>query len=470
MLATGQHYMDFTLQQDELHRQITNAAPLPFADRGLAPWPALEAALCRALAVAPAARHADMAAFAAALESAAPTLPAPAARGSDGAENFVQGLLAHIGIDGDLYRNGLAEGPRCSINFGAAGIAYALNRLACRRDDPRLLAAADAWIIKAQAGVEGEHAFYVPAMELTEDTVGRVSPYHARPGVHLVQAMIAETRGEKGLRDTAARAFLAAIEAPCPERDLTLGRGGTVMGCALLLETLPDPNDALWHQLRRDGEKRLQLLWTETAGFDSITKGRQWANVGVAHGWAGLLYVTLRWHALTGMELPPSFHDRLAQLLDCARPTGRGVTWPWRQRAEDGHRASMPGWCNGSAGIAHLACAARAALGDNRLLETAEAAAWHAWEAGDGPVDLCCGHAGRAFALLDVHRGTQDPAWLARARVLAERAVKSAPAMRSSEHPRHSLYKGELGLALLIADLDQPTNAAMPMFAPEGWR
>jgi hypothetical protein len=42
--------------------------------------------------------------------------------------------------------------------------------------------------------------------------------------------------------------------------------------------------------------------------------------------------------------------------------------------------------------------------------------------------------------------------------------------MRGAEHPRHSLYKGDLGLALLIADLDQPGAAAMPMFAPEGWR
>jgi eukaryotic-like serine/threonine-protein kinase len=53
---------------------------------------------------------------------------------------------------------------------------------------------------------------------------------------------------------------------------------------------------------------------------------------------------------------------------------------------------------------------------------------------------------------------------------LAERAVRVAPQLRTSDHPRHSLYKGELGLALLIADLDKPQSAAMPMFGSEGWR
>jgi len=128
----------------------------------------------------------------------------------------------------------------------------------------------------------------------------------------------------------------------------------------------------------------------------------------------------------------------------------------------------MPGWCNGSAGMVHLACIAHRTLGDDRLAELAEVAAWHAWEGGEGPVDLCCGYAGRAYALLELHRQGGSPKWLDRARVLAERATKIAPQLRSDEHPRHSLYKGELGLVLLIADLAEPRAAAMPMFASEG--
>jgi hypothetical protein len=468
MLATGHTYVDFTLQQEEMFRQIRDAAPLPFNERGVESWPALEAVLRRALAVAPAARHASMARFAEALTKAASPPQAPAARTGGGANAIVNGMLAHVALDGALYRDGPSQGPLCSVNLGNSGIAYGLYRLACRRDDPSLLAAADAWIMKAERDAENDAAFHNPALDLTETTIGRVSPYHARPGRPLVRALIAAARGESATRDAAVQAYLASIEAPCLERDLVLGRTGTVLGCALLLETLPDPADPAWLAVRRCGEQRLNHLWAETSRFDSIEGGRQWPNLGVAHGWAGLLYTTFRWHVLTGMEIPAAAHTRLAQLLDMARPTGRGVSWPWRQNPNDDYGASMPGWCNGSAGMVHLTCLAHRILGEDALLESAEAAAWHAWEGGEGPVDLCCGYAGRAYALLELHRSTKDVVWCDRARELADRAVRMAPNFRTADHPRHSLYKGELGLALLLADLEQPETAAMPMFGPEG--
>ena len=468
LLATGHTYMDFTLQQEEMFRQIRDAAPLPFSDRGVRPWPEIEAVLSRALDVAPAARYPDMLRFAEALAKAAPPARAPALRTGGGAEAMLSGMIAHVALDSALYRDGPSQGPLCSVNFGSSGIAYGLYRLACRRDDPNLLAAADAWIAKAEHEAEGESAFYNPALDMTEATIGRVSPYHARPGVPLVQAVIAAARGESGTRDAAALAYLAGIETPCLERDLALGRTGTVLGCALLLETLPGATDPPWLAARDCGEQRLNDLWAEISQFDSAEEGRQWPNLGVAHGWAGLLYITFRWHLLTGSEIPAAAHSRLVQLMETARPTGRGATWPWRQNPNDDYSASMPGWCNGSAGMVHLLCLAHRVLGEDAILESAEAGAWHAWEGGEGPVDLCCGYAGRAYALLELHGRTQDPVWLARARELADRAVRVAPQFRTAEHPRHSLYKGELGLALLLADLEQPETAAMPMFGPEG--
>jgi len=62
-------------------------------------------------------------------------------------------------------------------------------------------------------------------------------------------------------------------------------------------------------------------------------------------------------------------------------------------------------------------------------------------EGGEGPVDLCCGYAGRAYALLELHGRTQDPVWLARARELADRAVRVAPQCRTAEHPRTACTK-----------------------------
>jgi serine/threonine-protein kinase len=469
MVATGQHYMDFTLQQEEMFRQIQNAKPLPFSQRGIVPWPELELVLARALAVSPVDRFPDMASFAQALSNVTPPMDAPAIWAPNRSAESLKNTLSYIGLDSSLYRDGLGAGPLCSVNFGTSGIAYALYRIACQRDDPRLLAAADAWIMKAQAEAEGGAAFYNRAIEMTEAMIGRVSLYNARPGVHLVQAIIGNARGEYATRDAAVRAFLASSDIPCPQRDLTLGRSGTVFGSMMLLEILPN-SDPLWNEIRSSGQRRLNDLWAETAEFDSISSGKQWPNLGIAHGWAGLLYLTFRWHELVGTPIPPACHDRLIELMNAASPSGRGAIWPWRERPGDDYSASMPGWCNGSAGMVHLFCLAQGLLGDDWLLEVADGAAWHAWEAGAGPVDLCCGYAGRAYALLELYRATGDTNWLSRAHVLADRAVDIAPQMRGANHPRHSLYKGELGLALLLSDLEEPRGAAMPLFGSERWR
>jgi serine/threonine-protein kinase len=128
----------------------------------------------------------------------------------------------------------------------------------------------------------------------------------------------------------------------------------------------------------------------------------------------------------------------------------------------------MNGWCNGSAGYVHLWTLAHRVAGDDRWLDLAEGAAWSTWET-DGPVStVCCGRAGRAYALLNLYRHTRDDAWLERARVIAERAAaESAPG--ESEGHDDSLYKGRLGPALLAADLAAPHDACLPFFEPEGW-
>jgi eukaryotic-like serine/threonine-protein kinase len=128
----------------------------------------------------------------------------------------------------------------------------------------------------------------------------------------------------------------------------------------------------------------------------------------------------------------------------------------------------MSGWCNGSAGYVHLWTLAHRLTRDERMLGLAEGAAWNAWES-DGPVStVCCGRAGRAYALLNMFRHTDDDAWLTRARTLADRAAaESAPG--ESEGHDDSLYKGRLGSALLAADQAAPHEACLPFFEPERW-
>ena len=82
------------------------------------------------------------------------------------------------------------------------------------------------------------------------------------------------------------------------------------------------------------------------------------------------------------------------------------------------------------------------------------------------PGDLCCGLAGRGYALLTAYRATGDDTWLARARQLGDRA---ATAVRAESLRRDSLYKGEIGVAVFAADLSRPSESAMPFYDREGW-
>ena len=70
--------------------------------------------------------------------------------------------------------------------------------------------------------------------------------------------------------------------------------------------------------------------------------------------------------------------------------------------------------------------------------------------------DLHCGLAGRAYAMLAMHRLTGEAAWLDRAHVLAERAAAGIDG--------DGLFKGAAGVAVLFADLQNPDDARFPLF------
>jgi len=134
----------------------------------------------------------------------------------------------------------------------------------------------------------------------------------------------------------------------------------------------------------------------------------------------------------------------------------------------------MPGWCHGTAGYVFLWRLAHKMLGDPGYLALAEGAAWNAWETA-GPIgNLCCGMAGQAYALLNFYRHTRENVWLSRARdaaryaVVAQEESSSQPGYEQFAFRTESLYKGELGIAVLAADLERPEQSCMPLFEIEG--
>jgi hypothetical protein len=460
LLLAGAPTHDFKLAREEMLRQLAEDPPVPFALREVEPWPEVEALLARALAKAPGERFASLRDFEVALAAVEPPRPRSGrAAASPAAEALLARVLDRLSADGALFRDGLAEPPRASVTYGAAGIACGLYRIALAREDAALLSLADLWAAKA-ATIEGEEGFYRPGSRLVPEQLGRVPPYHTASGVHAVRALIGHALGDPGSRREAVSAFLAAAEGPCPNPDLTLGRSGLLLGAALLLEARDDPPE-----LRTLGDRLLAGLWEEIDELAPIGDGPERPNLGMAHGWAGYLYASLRWCRAAGRPLPAGLPARLDELAGRAHPRGRGLIWRWY--AESGADVgTMAGWCNGSAGFVFLWTLAATALGESRYGRLAEGAAWNAWEAPDAHGTLCCGLAGRAYALLNLHKQGCCGGWLARARELADRAA--AAIERTAEAP-DSLFKGAVGVAVLAADLARPEAAVFPFFEEEGW-
>ena len=133
----------------------------------------------------------------------------------------------------------------------------------------------------------------------------------------------------------------------------------------------------------------------------------------------------------------------------------------------------MPGWCNGSAGFVFLWTLAHKALGRAEYGALAEQAGFDAWEAESQIGNLCCGFAGQAYALLNLYKHTGDKGWLHGAQTQAQQAALMIADMPRNEAFQElairaeSLYKGEMGVAVLAAELERPETAAMPLFERE---
>ncbi|MGI9174203.1 MAG: lanthionine synthetase LanC family protein, partial [Rhodothermales bacterium] len=375
-------------------------------------------------------------------------------------------VVGKLHLDGDLLREGLPRSPYASVNYGAAGVAYALYRIACTRQDPELLALADVWLARAEEALEEEEGFYNAELDMDVETIGRISPYHTPSGVCVVRFLIARASGDLRGQLEALSGFVATASRPCDHLDLTLGKSGVVLAGAMLYEALTDTAWAKRSGLLALGNRLLAEAWETVKDYAPVGPGCELGNVGLAHGWAGLLYATLRWHQATGAPLPDVLPGRLAELAGCAEESGRGVRWLWDfGRAE----LAMPGWCNGSAGHVYLWALAYRVLGNDAYRDLAIRTGWNAREDSAAVGTLCCGLAGRSYSLVHLYQLTNEVAWLERADVLAGQAAHQIRHGQAAEYDgfEMSLYKGELGVALLLSDLTHPDQAVFPFMESE---
>jgi serine/threonine-protein kinase len=482
LLLSGAQAIEGPPEREALYRRAIETPPGPFAARGFESWPQVEAVLARALAKEPAHRFASVAELADAFDRAQPPRPAgrrASLRSTPAMRALVDGVLARVAEPRPpAERAALVPlAPRASLQYGAAGVAWFLYRAAQVRDSPQLAAAADLWVRDARALGAGEGGFEAPAVGIVGGRVGGGSLYHRLPGVHLVEALVASSRSDLVAAGAAAGRFAEAC-APgigATPDELAFGDAGGLVGGALLLEALRaarvDTGPLRAFLARRASEAAARLGALPPVG-ESSGEGRELPHLGIAHGWAGVLYAQILARRALGRVLPAALSQRLVQLAALAEPDGRGAAWNGTLRhggptAET--PAHAPGWCSGSAGHVLLWTLAHEVTGERRHLELAERAGWHAWEHPDRHPRLCCGLAGRGFALLRLYRAIGDPAWLERARSLAARAAEGLGAAPLDDPRALSLYWGALGPALLAVELERPERAAFPAFEPEGW-
>ena len=298
---------------------------------------------------------------------------------------------------------------------------------------------------------------------MTSDIVDRLSALFGGPGLHVVRGIVGDAMGDLSTYAEAVETFIQLSQGVSPNLDMTLGTSSTLLGCALL-HRAGAFGDIDLSGLAAFGDQVARAVWARLSEYKPAGEAAELLYMGISHGWAGILYATLLWCETSRSLPPPGIRDRLGELAACGEALGRGTRWPVQRGPGVAREPSgyTPGWCHGSAGYVALWLAAHRVLGDSYYADLAEQAAWNCWEDADVYPSLCCGLAGRAYSLISLSNASGEAAWLRRARELAERAAAGRPVIPGGLE--HSLYKGELGIGTLLADLDRPETARFPFF------
>jgi serine/threonine-protein kinase len=369
-----------------------------------------------------------------------------------GIQQFELAMIAQLSS-----RNATAERlppPTSSANVGGAGIALFLLRAARSRQDPDLLTAAQSWADEAEAGLLTKDGLNTDALGFHTNQLQAASIHHGAAGVHYVSALVALEAGRMDAARTYLDRFISCGGEKASDHDLVFGRPGTLLAIASLLDVISSEHDLQRSQLVKLGDALADSI---EAALKVDDRG-QGTYLGFAHGCAGRLYAILRWLEITEAAPGAPVRRWLDALRDRRSVTADGAAyWPL---ADADRQPPWPGWCHGTAGYVHLWSQATTVVSKEYmpLVEEAALGAWSHPQRVHG--DLCCGLAGRAYALLNAYQLTGDDRWIERARDLTYDAVSAIG--RSSLVRPESLYRGRTGVALLVTELADPRSATMP--------
>jgi len=313
---------------------------------------------------------------------------------------------------------GDADVPSTSLYFGAAGVIWALRQLGAPVDADlgALLEDNRSWL--RANGFEHDTGSY-----LMGDT-----------GIELLAG------NEQRLAE------LIAANREHPARELMWGSPGTMLAALFLHERSGEDR---WADLFRQTAATLwsQLEREPVAHWTQDMYGRRFTFLDSVHGFTATASALIRGRAL--LEDWPAWG---AVIIDTVARTAirEGDLANWRPELH-GKDERIVQFCHGAPGF--VVC-----LGDlpgqdlDELLLAAGETTWAAGPLAKGP-GLCHGTAGNGYAFLKLHARTGDEIWLQRARAFAMHAIAQSDAEAGRHgHRRHSLWTGDLGLAIYLSD------------------
>ncbi len=430
-------------------REVITTKPRPFSDLGVFDIPGIEAPILKALSNDPMERFESVAELADAVADACARLPlTPRAVGSTQIR-----LVSALSPGGDWFDERFPGRPRCSVNSGAAGIGLALLELALQRDDDRALRLSADWLARAREWQGRSDAFLLDdAPRLAEIVEDGVSIFHTDVGLLWLEALQQHAGGTESARDRAIGQLSDRVARPFVNYDLTLGRTGNLVAAASLwARTGASPARALGEGLARE-------IAAHARTFGPIGRhDGSGLNLGMAHGWAGLIWSFAMWSRATGAPPDRWVLERGQELVgEAMRGADGALSWAWRMPGRD---TVVPGWCNGAAGFVLAYCELELASGrTGEWLSIAARAGEGLLKARWGAGHLCCGAAGGVYAMARLHHLTDDPRWLAG----AVRARDRALSLSGSHLDPASLYKGDVVFILLDVDVAELGQLVLP--------
>ena len=324
--------------------------------------------------------------------------------------------------------------PYRSAYFGAAGMAWALHRLAREGLAPEMPGLAE-----LAAGLTTDYRADPELAELSPDPPTPASLLFGESGILLALQAI----GADGPRRDELAACVGR-NAANPTLELCWGSPGTMVAALALWRAT---GEARWREAWRDSAGRLLDAWRDTVWVQDLY-GERRRFVGAGHGFAGNAFCLLAGADLLG-ERAPAIAARIARVAgELAVRDGACAQW-WPQAGVEPTKRSVQ-WCHGAPGIVVCLAGLPADPATDRLLAAGGELTWRAGPLRKG-VGLCHGTAGNAYALLALWARTGEERWLERARAFAIDAAADVARRRHAEgRGRYTLFTGDVGVALAL--------------------